>query len=106
MILSPEDLRIVRAILARRLPGVEVRAFGSRVTGRAWEGSDLDLVIVSEERIPFHVMGELKEDFAESDLPVRVDVSEFVDLPKWLRKVVDDTGEVIQQRSEQAQGYA
>lgn len=50
--LTPEQRDTVTRILARHVPEREVRAFGSRVTGRAWRYSDLDLVILGAEPLP------------------------------------------------------
>nr|VFK14801.1 MAG: Predicted nucleotidyltransferase [Candidatus Kentron sp. LPFa]VFK30483.1 MAG: Predicted nucleotidyltransferase [Candidatus Kentron sp. LPFa] len=72
--IDPRHLDIVRDILHRHVPRHEVRAFGSRVTGRARLYSDLDLVIMTEEPLPFAVMGGLREGFTESGLPWRVDI--------------------------------
>lgn len=44
--LTPEYQTIIRNILRQYLPGFEVWAFGSRVTGRAKHYSDLDLVVI------------------------------------------------------------
>ena len=41
--LSPRHREEIEALLREHLPGVEVWAYGSRVTGRSHEGSDLDL---------------------------------------------------------------
>ena len=79
--LSPRQLDILRAILARHVPGREVRAFGSRVTGRAWRYSDLDLVVMGDEPLPDLVRANLVADLEESDLPFRVDLIEAPDLP-------------------------
>ena len=83
--LSPTQLDTVRRILARQVPGREVRAFGSRVTGRAWRYSDLDLVIMGAEPLPALALARLRADFEDSDLPFRVDVLEVRDLPDaWM----------------------
>lgn len=47
--LSPGQLDTVRAILVRRLPGIEVRVFGSRARGDARVMSDLDLLVLPPE---------------------------------------------------------
>lgn len=99
MLLTADDLQMIRDILARYLPGVEVRAFGSRVKGRAWHGSDLDLVVISQTRIPLRVMTELTDAFAESDLSIRVDVPECTDLPDWLKEEIERNGVVVQTRA-------
>lgn len=72
--LSPEQIDLVRAILRRHVPGFRVVAYGSRVQGRARPSSDLDLAIIAPQAIPLGTLGLLQDDFAESDLPFRVDV--------------------------------
>lgn len=48
---APQYLQIVKDILKKNIPEYEVRAFGSRVTGKAKTYSDLDLVIMSSNPI-------------------------------------------------------
>ncbi|MDD5330453.1 MAG: nucleotidyltransferase domain-containing protein [Sulfuricella sp.] len=75
--LSPEQLRIAREILQRRVPDLPVWAFGSRVTGKARKYSDLDLAVGGEEPLPLAVLAELEHDFSESDLVFRVDIVDW-----------------------------
>jgi predicted nucleotidyltransferase len=79
--LTADQLDTVRRILARHVPNRRVRAFGSRVIGRAWRYSDLDLVVMGLEPIPDLALARLRADFEDSDLPFRVDVIEERDLP-------------------------
>jgi predicted nucleotidyltransferase len=78
--LTPEQRDTVGRILARHVPRCEVRAFGSRFSGRAWRYSDLDLVIMGAEPLPAITLARLRADFEYSDLPFRVDVLEERDL--------------------------
>lgn len=94
--LAPEHLRLVQRMLAERLPAREVRAFGSRVRGRAKPTADLDLVVMGEERIPDTIQAELRADFEESDLPFRVDLLAWRDAPPSLRAVIEREGLEIQ----------
>ena len=52
--LSPRHRAEIAALLRKHLPDVEVWAYGSRVTGRSHDGSDLDLVLRGPllQRIP------------------------------------------------------
>jgi len=84
------------------MPKVEIRAFGSRVTGNARGYSDLDLVIVSQEKINRKSLYRLEEAFEESDLPFRVDVLDWRRISESFRKVIEQAYEVIQS-SEQRQ---
>lgn len=86
--LTPEQLLLLRGILAARLPQREVRAFGSRVAGRAKPHSDLDLVVMGEESIPDLVLAELHADLDDSDLPFRVDIVLWPDVPPSLRESI------------------
>lgn len=94
--LSPEQLALLRAILAARLPHREVRAFGSRVSGRAKPHSDLDLVVMGEEPIPDPVLAELNADLDDSNLPFRVDVVLWREAPPSLRETIAQRSTPIQ----------
>ncbi|MEQ1914919.1 MAG: nucleotidyltransferase domain-containing protein, partial [Sideroxydans sp.] len=72
--LNPRDWEIVRTILARHVPQYEVWAFGSRTKGTAKEYSDLDLAIITDQPISLALSAAIADDFAESDLPIKVDV--------------------------------
>lgn len=93
--LTPDHRRVVRAILDRVVPGVEARAFGSRVSGGARPHSDLDLALVSADPIPWETIETLREAFADSDLPFRVDVSDWSRLDDALRRRIETSFEVI-----------
>jgi type I restriction enzyme S subunit len=79
--LTQSQLGIVRGLLAHHVPDREVRAFGSRVTGRARRWSDLDLVVMGREALQDLVLALLRADLEDSDLPFRVDLLEARDLP-------------------------
>ena len=50
--IQPAHWAIVQTILARHVPGYEVRAFGSRARKQARRHSDLDLAIITDEPLP------------------------------------------------------
>lgn len=75
--LSPQNMSVVIDILARLVPDEQCMAFGSRTNGTAKPYSDLDLVIMNEVPLDFHTLGSLYEEFAESDLPFRVDILQW-----------------------------
>ncbi|MBF0424892.1 MAG: nucleotidyltransferase domain-containing protein [Magnetococcales bacterium] len=86
--LSPRHLAIVQGILRRRIPGREVRVFGSRARHTAGERSDLDLVILGDHPLPLGVFADLQDDFSASDLPFKVDIVEWSDMTESFRAVV------------------
>ena len=87
--LRPGECEIVCEILARRLPGREVWAFGSRAKGTAKPYSDLDLAILGDEPLPLSILAELADDFSESDLPFKVDIVDWATTGKRFRKVIE-----------------
>jgi len=70
----PDYLKIVQDILSAHVPDREVWAFGSRVTGKATETSDLDLAIIGETPLEFETLAALRDAFSESRIPYKVDV--------------------------------
>lgn len=94
-------LHIVMSILSDVIPGVEVRAFGSRVLGTAKRSSDLDLVVVGASRLDWKTMARLKAAFEESDLPFRVDLLDWYAIPEYFRATIAQRYEVIQEATSQ-----
>ena len=91
------QLAAVRRILREHAPGCEVRAFGSRVAGRAKPWSDLDLAIVGTDAIGWENIAVISEAFQESDLPIRVDVLDWHSVAPGFRAVIARRYAVIQQ---------
>ena len=75
--ITPEERAIVLRILNEIVPDREVRAFGSRVTGKAKPFSDLDLAIMGDEPLSLETRARLEEAFSESDLPWKVDALDW-----------------------------
>lgn len=94
--LRPDLLQIVTDLLELHVPGLEVRAFGSRVHWTAKEHSDLDLVIMSAKPLPLETLALLEEDLVESDLPIRVDVLDWATLEDHFRHIIEQEYEVLQ----------
>lgn len=92
---TPEQLAIVREILAKHLPDREVRAFGSRVSGTAKKFSDLDLVVMGDDPVPLSILSALEEAFSESDLPFKVDVVDWAAADENFRRVVWEEGLIV-----------
>ncbi len=67
--IAPRHLKIMREILKKHVPGCEVRAFGSRVRGRAR---------------------------TYSDLPFRVEIMDWKAISAESRKVIEARYEAIQ----------
>jgi len=95
--LEPKEMETVKEILAFYAKGLEVRAFGSRVTGtRLKKFSDLDLVLMTKERMPIREHARIKDAFTLSSLPFRVDVLDWASVSPEFRKVIEERYEVVQ----------
>lgn len=92
---TPEQLSLISAILAAHVPGVEARAFGSRVGGTPKAYSDLDLALVGPAKLDTVVMESLREAFEESDIPFRVDILDWHAISEEFRKVILAKYEVL-----------
>lgn len=96
--ISPHNLNIVRSILHSHVPGHEIWAFGSRARWTSQDYSDLDLAIRSVSPIPTSILSALREDFSESDLPMKVDVLDMASVSENFRKVIEEEYLVIQEK--------
>ena len=95
--LDRHQLELVEAIIKRHVPGKTVWAYGSRVTWKANEMSDLDLVVFDCDTT---VIMELKEEFEESDLLISVDVMDWENIPENFKENIKKKYVVLQEKTE------
>jgi uncharacterized protein len=94
IILPDSDLAMIKKILSKHLTSQPVWAFGSRVNltseskSKVKKYSDLDLVIISKEKVPLLTMASIKEDFSESNLPITVDILDWSELTDEFRQII------------------
>ncbi|MFA5478716.1 MAG: nucleotidyltransferase domain-containing protein [Candidatus Muiribacteriota bacterium] len=87
--LNGKQLEIINKILEKHLPKVKVVAFGSRVNNNSQKYSDIDLAIISEEKMTIEKMQKLKEEFEESELNIMVDIVEYNKVSESFKKNID-----------------
>ncbi len=82
--LQPKHRRVLAALLREHLPDVEVWAYGSRVSGKSHDGSDLDLVLRGPglAEIPIGQLGDFEEAVRESSIPFLVEARDWARLPE------------------------
>lgn len=89
MITLPKaQLKIVTDILLQHLGHTKVCVFGSRATATPKPFSDLDLVIMGDQAIDSKLLFKIKDAFAESDLPIRVDIIDWQQIDDNFRKII------------------
>lgn len=75
---------------------VEVWAYGSRVTGKNHEGSDLDLVVRGDGSKAFHWdFAEFRDALEESTIPILVDVFSWDRIPESFQKNILKQYEIL-----------
>ena len=79
---------MIEQMLQEFIPEANVWCFGSRVHGRGLKRfSDLDVVVRNDEDLHAE-LGKLRDAFEASDLPIKVDLSEWNQLPDWLKRAI------------------
>jgi len=94
--LKPFQVEIIKNILKKNIPELTVWAFGSRVNNTAKPHSDLDLVVLGNTPIEEKIMFGLKDDFEESDLPIRVDVLDWNTISDSFKQIIEKNYLVLQ----------
>ena len=98
--LTAAQRQTVLALLSRYLPNTTVWAYGSRVRWTSHPASDLDLVAFARPEQAARV-AELGEAFDESDLPFRVDLFVWDDVPESFRERIK-TEHVVLEKQERS----
>lgn len=90
-------LEMIQQILAQHLPDAEVIVYGSRVTGTAYQGNDLDLVVRNPRNLLVATgnLGKVSEVFSESNVPILIDILDWAQIPESFREEIERTGVVI-----------
>ena len=94
--ITPTHWQIVRDILQKHVPDKEVWAFGSRAKRSARKYSDLDLVIVTDKPLGLDTSAALSDDFAESDLPFKVDIVDWATTSESFRRIIEQEKVALQ----------
>jgi predicted nucleotidyltransferase len=97
----PESyLQILKPLLQTYAPDAEVWAYGSRVSGRAHETSDLDFVLrnPADLSVPQKKLVDLRAAISESGLPILVDVMDWARISQGFREEIKREHVVLQRQ--------
>lgn len=86
--ITPAQRGLLLSLLRQHLPGTEAWVYGSRLHGTARPSSDLDLMVFARPDQGIQV-GNLREALEESDLPFRVDLLVWGDLPPAFQRNIE-----------------
>ena len=83
--ITPTQRKMILDLLISHLPDTKVWVYGSRAKGKASPQSDLDMVVFAapEQRLQ---VSNLREAFEESNLPFRVDLFVWDEMPPQFQK--------------------
>ena len=97
MLLRDKDRQSLLQIFSSVKTPIEVWAYGSRVTGTAHDGSDLDLVARSPDLkpLPIDIYLELREKITNSNIPILVELWDWAKLPESFHKNIEKQFEVL-----------
>ena len=82
--IDPKYLKIIQEILIKYPYSFYI--FGSRVTGKAYTFSDIDLFFT--DKIDDKVLRQIREDFEESRLPYKVDIIDYNKCDPEFQKII------------------
>ena len=94
----------IEALLREHVPGVEVWAYGSRVSGRSHDASDLDLVLRGPDlkRISSGQLTDLTEALEQSNVPIIVQIHDWARLPESFHREIEQEYVVLVENEEQS----
>ena len=88
--IEKEYLDEIRQVLHDQIPELEVRVFGSRIRGRASKYSDIDIAIKGAKPLENSRFSHLLETFADSDLPIKVDIVDCNVISDAFNKIINE----------------
>lgn len=97
MLLREKDKHALIAIFESIETPIEVWAYGSRVNGKAHSGSDLDLVVRTQDLTPLAAdeYAILCEKIIDSNIPILVEMRDWAMLPTTFHKNIEGNYEVL-----------
>ena len=82
----------LKHILSEYAPGFQLWIFGSRAIGTAHSTSDLDLYVKHpDQKTPCSTISAMRKALSESNLPIFVDVFDFLSLPTYMKEDIAKT---------------
>ena len=89
MQIKSDYLDFIVNTIKKYIPNSKIYFFGSRVAGNASQYSDLDVAVSQNEPIKLSILSEIKEIFAESDIPFKIDLIDFNKVDQEFQKIIE-----------------
>lgn len=88
---NAQQKEFIIAAIRRFFAAVEILAYGSRIKGTAQQYSDLDLALKGASPLELSKLGELKDTFANSDIPFKIEPLDFHRVSPDFQKIIEKT---------------
>ncbi|GHV16119.1 hypothetical protein AGMMS49938_15760 [Fibrobacterales bacterium] len=97
MLLREKDRQTLLQIFSSVNEPIEVLAYGSRVTGSAHDGSDLDLAVrgAGGTAISSNILTVLINKIKESNIPILIELRNWHSIPKNFQKNIENQYDVL-----------
>lgn len=97
MLLREKDKQALIAIFETEQTPFQIWAYGSRVNGKAHSGSDLDLVLRTQNLTPFPYTDYIKlcKKIENSNIPILVELRDWARLPNSFHTSIEQQYEVL-----------
>ena len=95
--ITASQRKTILALLGKYLPNTTAWVYGSRVKWTSRPQSDLDMVVFSTSEQHRNI-SDLREAFEESNLPFRVDLFVWDEVPEQFRKEIETDHVVLVER--------
>ena len=95
MDIKDEYLQWIVQTIQQEISKPTIYAFGSRVTGTAKQYSDFDIAVDASEKIPLLSLSTIEEQFADSDIPFKIDLIDWHRITPEFQQHIRETGAKI-----------
>jgi len=92
MNILPSDKKELIAIIKKHLPNTRIYLFGSRARSASNPGSDIDIALDNNKPIDWSILGSIKEEIADSNILLFVDVVDIHDVSDEFKKQITRDG--------------
>lgn len=90
-----EEIEFISKTIKKHISDCEIRVFGSRIKGKARRYSDIDIAIITNGKIEWSILGKIGDEFAESEIPYRIDIIDWNAIDESFRKIIEEKYEII-----------
>jgi uncharacterized protein len=93
--LSESQLIFIKKSIHSIFPKAKILVFGSRINDTSEKYSDLDICIHAKTPLDLTKLSNLKEIFSQSNLPIKIDITDYNRITEDFKTIIDKTSKEI-----------